>query len=180
VNDPETFVPFPKIARLNRECFVTEKIDGTNGVVLVREDGTVLAGSRSRWITPEDDNFGFAQWVREHEDELRDGLGVGAHHGEWWGQGIQRKYGQDRKRFSLFNVAKWTDSRPECCDVVPTLHRGPFTTYYINDALMRLRTNGSVAAPGFMKPEGVVVYHVAARLYLKATIEKDEEHKGNA
>ena len=42
---------------------VTEKIDGTNGVVLVQEDGTVVAGSRSRWIVPLADNFGFAAWV---------------------------------------------------------------------------------------------------------------------
>ena len=27
----EAFIEFPKIARLNRECIITEKIDGTNG-----------------------------------------------------------------------------------------------------------------------------------------------------
>ncbi|MCJ7726507.1 MAG: hypothetical protein MUP76_09000, partial [Acidimicrobiia bacterium] len=50
----------------------------------------------SRWITPEVDNYGFARWVKDHEEELRTGLGAGLHFGEWWGQGIQRRYGQGR------------------------------------------------------------------------------------
>ena len=88
------FVAFPKIARLNREIVITEKIDGTNASIYVSEkDGAVYAGSRTRWITPEDDNFGFARWVRDHADELRTGLGFGVHFGEWWGAGIQRRYG---------------------------------------------------------------------------------------
>lgn len=41
------FVEFPKIARLSREIIVTEKIDGTNGVIYVGDDGEVLVGSRS-------------------------------------------------------------------------------------------------------------------------------------
>jgi len=177
MSNPE-FKEFAKIARLNRECFITEKIDGTNACVYVGDDGLLLAGSRSRWITSADDNFGFGRWVIEHQDELREGLGHGTHHGEWWGQGVQRKYGQDRKRFSLFNVGKWADSRPECCDVVPTLYRGLFTTSAVEMCMDRLRSEGSVAAPGFNKPEGVVVFHVAANLYFKATLDKDNEWKG--
>lgn len=37
---------------------------------------------------------------------------------------------------------------------------------------------GSMAAYGFMKPEGVVVYYVAGNVMFKKTIEKDEKHKG--
>lgn len=174
------FEEFPKIPRLSRECIVTEKIDGTNGTVLVLEDGRVIAGSRTRWITPEQDNHGFAAWVRDHAEELRAGLGVGMHRGEWWGQGIQRKYGQDRKRFSLFNTSKWADAavRPACCDCVPILYTGPFDTDEILRTLDHLKENGSVAAPGFMQPEGVVIYHIAGRLFFKKTIEKDEQPKG--
>ena len=40
-----------------------------------------------------------------------------------------------------------------------------------------LRTSGSRAAPGFMKPEGVVIYHEAARQMFKMTIEGDEAGK---
>ena len=65
------FQEFPKMARLTREVIVTEKIDGTNAQVFIADDGTLLAGSRTRWITPTDDNFGFAAWVEAHRDELR-------------------------------------------------------------------------------------------------------------
>lgn len=186
----EPFEEFQKIARLSRDCVVTEKIDGTNAQVYFPEDGgPMLAGSRNRWITPDSDNFGFAKWAVEHEDELRVGLGLGRHYGEWWGAGIQRRYGLDHKRFSLFNVARWVDVHefshlsekqsfaPECCRVVPVLYRGLFSTDAVNEALYLLDVNGSTAAPGFAKPEGLVVWHEAARQLFKKTIEKDEAPK---
>lgn len=175
------FVPFPKIPRLRRGIVITEKIDGTNAQVTVTTEGLVLAGSRNRWITPESDNYGFASWVKEHEDELREGLGVGTHYGEWWGSGIQRRYGLSEKRFSLFNCDRWKDgSRPACCHVVPKIGFGPFTDTTINEALEKLRTAGSIAAPGFMQPEGIVVFHSATRSLFKVTLEKDDEAKGAA
>lgn len=102
------FVEFPKIARLSRECIITEKIDGTNGQICIADDGKMLVGSRSRWITPEQDNYGFARWAMEHRDELMT-LGVGRHFGEWWGSGCQRGYNlpKGEKRWSLFNVSRW-------------------------------------------------------------------------
>ena len=173
------FVPFPKIARLNREVVITEKIDGTNAQVHVSEDGAVRAGSRSRWITPNDDNFGFARWVADHADELK-ALGPGSHFGEWWGAGIQRRYGLDCKRFSLFNVARWGDlmTRPACCHVVPTIWQGIIRGDEVEFCLAKLRTFGSIAAPGFMKPEGIVLFHTAASQLFKVTLEKDEAPKG--
>lgn len=35
------FQPWPKIARLNREITITEKIDGTNAAVIITEEGEV-------------------------------------------------------------------------------------------------------------------------------------------
>ena len=173
------FEEFPKIARLSRECTITEKIDGTNGCIAIGEDGTFLVGSRTRWITPEDDNFGFAGWAHQNRECLMK-LGPGRHFGEWWGSGIQRKYGQDRKRFSLFNTFRWLDdaTRPECCGVVPVLYQGLFTTDAVGTVIERLQTLGSVAAPGFTNPEGIIIYHHAARAYLKKTLHKDDEWKG--
>jgi hypothetical protein len=172
------FVPFPKIARLNRDVVVTEKIDGTNACVNVGEDGAVRAASRTRWITPEDDNYGFARWVAEHADELRL-LGPGAHFGEWWGAGIQRRYGMSEKRFSLFNVGRWGDdsSRPACVDVVPVLGRGPLGPT-VEAAITLLRERGSMAAPFFPDPEGIVVYHHASGGLFKVTLKGDEAPKG--
>ena len=173
------FVAFPKMPRLRREVLITEKIDGTNAQVFIGEDGEVRAGSRSRWITPQDDNFGFAAWVRDHADELRQ-LGPGRHFGEWWGAGIQRRYGLAEKRFSLFNVSRWGDERPTCCHVVPVLWRGLFSTDAVEITLDSLRDFGSEAAPGFMKPEGIVVFHIAGNVGFKRTLEKDDEPKSLA
>lgn len=172
------FVEFPKIARLHREVVVTEKIDGTNASVWVAEDGSVRAASRNRFITPEADNFGFARWVRENEEALRQ-LGPGSHFGEWWGAGIQRRYGLTERRFWLFNVKRWEDpaSRPAICGCVPVLYRGLFESDAINTCLTRLETEGSVAAPGFPDPEGIVVYHTAANTLFKRTLDGDG-HKG--
>lgn len=172
------FVAFPSIPRLKREMVVTEKLDGTNAQVYITEDGRMLAGSRNRWVTPDDDNYGFAAWVRDHEEELR-ALGPGHHFGEWWGAGIQRRYGLDEKRFSLFNAGRWTADNPppECCRVVPVLYQGDFSMQAVEDCLYKLGTEGSVAAPGFMNPEGVVVFHVQSRQLFKVTLDKNDGHK---
>ena len=45
---------------------------------------------------------------------------------------------------------------------------------------VRLRVEGSVAAPGFMQPEGIIVWHHAARSYYKVLLENDDKHKGEA
>lgn len=182
VSDHPEFVEFPKMARFSREIIVTEKIDGTNAQVWISDDGAdIMAGSRSRWIHPGEDNFGFAAWVNANRDELLK-LGPGRHFGEWWGSGIQRGYGlaKGERRFSLFNVSRWADERPACCHVVPTLYRGLFDQEAIEAALADLAANGSRAAPGFMKPEGVVVFHVAGNVGFKRTIEKDDQPKSMA
>ncbi len=177
------FEAFPKMARLSREVIVTEKLDGTNAQICINEDYEFFVGSRTRWITPENDNFGFARWAFDNREELVSGLGVGRHFGEWWGSGIQRTYGITDRRFSLFNVSRWSDDsvRPACCGVVPTLYRGPFDMDEIEfRVLLNLRDGGSVAAPGFMKPEGIIVFHTAANIGFKKTIEKDEAPKSMA
>lgn len=209
------FVEFDKIARLSRGCVITEKIDGTNGQVLIWDPAVpsemttddvpclgeinglrIAAGSRSRYIVPWEDNYGFAAWVRLNALDLM-ALGPGRHFGEWWGAGIQRRYGLGEKRFSLFNVGRWVETwrgpdgdqtraplgekqeyAPACCHVVPVLYVGRFATDAVDGALLALKGRGSSAAPGFMKPEGVVVWHEAARVLFKKTIEKDEAPKG--
>lgn len=211
------YVEFPKIARLSREIIITEKIDGTNASIVIvskpasgsdwsinppdlvydpnyviaEKDGYVmLAGSRTKFVKPGEDNHGFAAWVVSNADQLF-GLGPGQHFGEWWGSGIQRGYNlpKGEKRFSLFNTSRWGEHRdmfkfpgekPECCHVVPVLGKGPFDTVIIDGVLAGLRAAGSVAAPGFLRPEGIVIYHTAANLFFKKTIEKDEEPKSKA
>jgi len=205
------FQSFPKMARLSRECIITEKIDGTNAQVCIVPvenahlsktehvciyDGkTIFAGSRNRWITPDDDNFGFAAWVRDNGEMLAR-LGPGRHFGEWWGSGIQRRYGltDGDRRLSLFNVQRWhaagekprefapadprrpsrfTTELPPCVGTVPVLHIGDFESDWVDEMVDVLRGDGSRAAPGFMNPEGVVVYHVAGNVGFKKTLDRD-------
>lgn len=169
------FVKFGKIARYSREAIVTEKIDGTNAQIFIDENGGFLTGSRNRWITPENDNFGFSEWAHDNKEELLK-LGPGRHYGEWWGSGIQRGYGlQDgEKRFSLFNVSRWGTDRPTCCDVVPVIWRGYFDELDIDLIMSSFEYTGSFAAPGFMKPEGIIIYHTAGNLFFKKTFDNDD------
>jgi RNA ligase len=186
------FKAWPKIPRLEnkRTPIFTEKIDGTNACIVwsilppmsetedknaigfVKTDTynmTLYAQSRTRFITPNNDNFGFARWAQEHMEELAS-LGEGYHFGEWWGNGIQRTYDQPNKKFSLFNTRRWNDSnpnRPACCGVVPFL---PVKTP--EEAIQFLKENGSVAAPGYMRPEGAVMYEPDTDALFKIIIDK--------
>ena len=200
------FHAFPKIPRFNRPFTVTEKIDGTNGVISIdvgyvgidvpdvnalsvyTDEGTftLRAGSRKRWINPNQDNHGFAQWAWDNAKELALGLGEGTHYGEWWGSGINRGYGlrKGEKHFSLFNVNRWNPYNiPDCVSVVPVLFRGNTAadvTHSIDRTLGYLQRHGSAAALGFMKPEGIVVYHKAGNHMYKVTLEGDDLPKGLA
>jgi hypothetical protein len=187
------FTAFPKIPRLRRDCIITEKIDGTNAAVGITEDGGVYAQSRKRIIHSSEDNFGFAKWVANNATALTDTLGPGLHFGEWWGLGIQRGYGLDHKRFSLFNTTRWehlrTDSPVEGLGVVPVLYEGPFSDDVVEEALCVLNQNGSMAvaelwggtgAVGFAKAEGIIVFHTAANSMFKVTLENDETPKALA
>lgn len=178
------FVEWPKIHRYNRSIVVTEKIDGTNAQIYINDTGDrAYAGSRNKWISVEDDNYGFARWVADNHDALL-ALGPGHHYGEWWGAGIQRRYGMTHKKFSLFNTSRWDDGtlprikNQEQIGVVPVLCQGLITEVDVRAVLAGLKERGSVAAPGFMDPEGIVVYHTPSRNLYKMTLDKNDEHKG--
>lgn len=154
---------------------VDEATYGVPGKTTPGKKYGVMAGSRNRWIAPGDDNYGFAKWVWENARQLVALLGEGRHYGEWWGQGIQRKYGKTEKTFSLFNTKRWNLENlhePEMdwapivpqLSVVPTLYEGEFTTERVEWTLEALRDGGSFAAPGFMNPEGIIIYHTAGNL----------------
>lgn len=171
------FVPFQKIPRwASDHIVISEKIDGTNAQIVINDDCTDLqCGSRSRWITPDDDNFGFAKWCYSNKEALLS-LGKGQHFGEWWGLGIQRSYNLREKQFSLFNTLRWsTDEQRQRIDaipmveVVPVLYQGPFSDQAIEDTLAELGKNGSKASPGFQNPEGIVIYMPGSRTLYKKT-----------
>lgn len=190
IYDKLAFRPWPKIPRLSRDVIISEKLDGTNASVYIGDAGEFLVGSRTRWITPENDNYGFAAFAYANKEELLK-LGPGHHFGEYWGSHIQRGYGlpKNERRFSLFNTSRWRPNphgsgvndidgfQCACVSVVPILFRGPFCTDKINSTLYGLAARGSVAAPGFLDPEGVIIYHVAGGAFFKKTIKDDAAPK---
>lgn len=145
----------------------------------------IYAQSRNRLITPAADNFGFAGWVCSNAAALVDALGKGRHFGEWWGSGIQRGYGltKGEKRFSLFNVNRYADLADSGIGLglVPVLSRSVADASLtdqarlVDNALADLIRNGSSAAPGFPKPEGVVLFHSRSQESFKAFCDESEK-----
>ena len=68
-------------------------------------------------------------------------------------------------------------SLPQCCSLVPVLYRGMFDTVKALEVLEDLKINGSYASKGFMRPESIVIFHVAGNFGFKKTIENDDVPK---
>lgn len=167
--EPEVeFQGFGKIQRLYdsaKGVIITEKLDGTNAAIHVRDGRVVGIQSRKRLITPEDDNFGFARWVTDNAEALADVLGDGLHFGEWYGKGIQRGYGIDERRFALFNVGRWEgvyDARVPQLESVPVLWNGSIEKTGLDEVVTNvvnyLKGDGSLVNPEFKNFEGIVVH----------------------
>ncbi len=159
-----------------------KRINGGIGIYHYKgTDFIVGAQSRNRLITPAQDNAGFAKWVVNNIVTLIEDLGPGRHMGEWYGQGIQRNYGLDHKRFALFNTHRYskTEFTTPNLSTVPVLYHGPLSELGIKATAAELRMFGSQAVEGFMNPEGVCVYHEQARQIFKYTPDHNEDgHKG--
>lgn len=108
------------------------KLHGTNAAVRISADGTVTAQSRTNIITPENDNAGFARWVKANEEAWRDTFKVvsnfdnSAHYlnaviyGEWIGPGIQKGVAVSeipKKSFAIFAV-QFLDKNEEHGDML--------------------------------------------------------------
>ena len=217
------FRSWGKTPRLFRDIVITEKIDGTNSAIIIEQifpndvatnhfaevgiDGAfyaVGAQSKNRLIFPgkTTDNYGFAAFVEANVVELVRLLGVGHHFGEWWGEGIQKRYSggssdvtSKRREFALFDTAKHAGGvkgdlytlptfgqfedeagRSVTVKSVPVLYEGDFSEQAIRDALDDLNRFGSVAAPFHPNPEGIVIYHAQSKQVYKVT--RDNNDKG--
>lgn len=156
------FKSWPKTKRYEADhliCIITEKLDGSNALIVVTEDGQVLAGSRHQFIDKARDNFGFAAWVEENENELLK-LGPGYHYGEWIGEGIQRGYDMTDRKLFLFNPGRYMEQEhmADCVSFVPLvgtcdLRDLDCTIDLIKNSLM---TNGSKIG-GFARVEGLII-----------------------
>jgi hypothetical protein len=70
-------------------------------------------------------------------------------------------------------IVKMQEVLPACCHLVPILWDGLFTSAIPAVHLNYLSLTGSQAAPGFMNPEGIVVFHVAGNVGFKMTLDND-------
>jgi len=183
----EEFHSYPKIPRYSNETFtISEKIDGSNGVIKIDEVGNIIAGSRTQWLVGLDakgrnlENHGFRQFVADNHDELLK-LGVGTHYGEWYGSKINRNYGLDHNKFMLFNRNRYEAaihkqqtiesicpgelSNPDdlfpACVTIETILCDNISfdelSYAVANSLDALNDYGSAHVQGFMKPEGLIV-----------------------
>ena len=163
------FQAWPKIPRgQNEQITITEKLDGTNACIVIQDGDIIAVQSRKRFITPYDDNYGFAGWAARNRKELLF-LGEGHHFGEWAGLGIQgNPHCLHEKNFFLFNVAKWNKDNPnlpDCCSIVPILFEGDSTPENIDNTLEELWDK----AEDKYVPEGIVVWYHKSRRYEKYT-----------
>lgn len=196
------FERFSSLTCFSQGWTITEKLDGTNAQIgwwpinhwecepenalLERKGFCLFAGSRNRWLSIENDNAGFARYAVANAEELFK-LGEGRHFGEWYGSGIQRGYGLTggEKRFALFNTLRWKDNpeRPECCEVVHTFINNDYLDNPSSSAesiMSNLKENGSYQCPGFMNPEGIVMFHRKSSVSFKKTFDYDEKGKWDA
>jgi len=194
------FEKFPSLTRFSHGWTITEKLDGSNGAIIIvpittEEDVPtrthvleqvngfyVLAQSRNKLLdlTKQGDSYGFARFVHDNAEALVRTLGEGRHFGEWVGAGIQRRYDMKEKVFALFNTHRWTDVElPDRVRVVPVLAQGylgePGAAFA--ETMHNLKQWGSIFAPGFMNPEGIVMRHGPSGTLFKKTFDYDEQGK---
>lgn len=184
---------FPSIERFdNVYCIITEKIDGTNGLIEIgtngiTEEGIVMFGSRKKYLYPGKDNYGFLAFFSPYVSEL---LKICKEikeentdfdfinnppiriYGEWFGKGINRGYNLSDRQFMPFNsyYADKLRNIPNITQPEP-LHQGKFSREILNDCMNFLREEGSQVVPGYKNPEGVVAYFPKYKFSLKETFD---------
>ncbi len=188
--------------RENKNKTITEKIDGTNACLVIT-NGKIVAQSRKRIITPEDDNYGFAKWAHANAGVLFDTLGYGYHYGEWYGEGIQKNpLGIEGRRFALFHPTKYNEangydlSKVDGLETVPLLHHGQCDVWTIPDIMSDLDIYGSKVVgakrtkivrdlgDGYTyeidkaaTAEGIIIWNNETRTRTKMLLENDAYHK---
>lgn len=180
------FKPYPKIERIGKfNMQISQKIHGTNAQVYIYKDETgelqLKVGSRTRWITPDSDNYGFAAFIYANREEFITKLGVGQHFGEWAGPGINSGEGLTEKTFILFDAWKFPPERPLPLQtkVVPVLYQGSMDLKQIDETMNKLKETGSQLVPGFMRPEGIVIILAGTRYKKVFEAEETKWKKGD-
>lgn len=102
------------------------KLHGTNAAVRISSDGQVTAQSRENDVTIFHDNYGFARWVKEREEQFR-ALKIDTFdviiYGEWCGPGVQGGVALSKipeKVFAIFAVRVINENQPDHLTVEPS------------------------------------------------------------
>ena len=186
---------FPSIERLeNIYCIISEKIDGTNGLIEINETN-VRFGSRNRYISFSDDNAGFANFFRHYEAKLEDvakdvitkELELNGEtltscnesyplriYGEWFGCGIQRGYGLKDKffmPFSSFYGEKLIEYQVPNVITPNIMYTGKFSMEVVGTCMQQLKLNGSGVVKDYKQPEGIVIFFPKYNFRLKETFD---------
>ena len=173
---------FPSIERLeNIYCVISEKIDGTNGLIEINETN-VRFGSRNRYISFSDDNAGFANFFKDYEARFKDAakdittdksypLRI---YGEWFGRGIQRGYGLKDKffmPFSSFYSEKLIEYQVPNVITPNIMYTGKFSMEVVDTCMQQLKLNGSGVVKDYKQPEGIVIFFPKYNFRLKETFD---------
>lgn len=119
MNNEPTFRPFSKMARLSRECVITEKIDGTNAQIFIWDEGALKRANPGNpkdlstipvgpapadvpwlWIIAAPSGFfriaagSKSRWLTEHEDNFAFAKWVIANAEQLAGLGHGRHFGE--------------------------------------------------------------------------------------
>lgn len=175
MSDFKGFGDTPYITKL--EMAITQKVHGSNGQVYIykNENGELdlKVGNRTRWLTIEDDNCWFAEFVYSNKEEFISKLGEGRHFGEWIGPRINCGEGLTERKFLLFNWRRWKDKKlPHNVEYVPVLYNGKVSMEEIDKAMEKLRIEGSALVKGYMKPEGIVI-EIGDNFYKKVFLNEE-------
>lgn len=180
------FISFKKIPHASAVSItITQKMHGTNAQIYIYQDYisgeiNVQAGSRSRWISIYDDNYGFAKFVNDNKNALIDKLGFGRHYGEWCGRGINSGEGLVEKTLFLFNWRRFKDIElPQRVRIIPVIYASASfdIDLQIMAAMNLLKEHGSLASPGFMNVEGIVI-DINGNLIKQVFSQEDVKWKG--
>lgn len=92
------------------------KIHGTNAAVQIKNDGSVVAQSRTSIISPSKDNAGFARWVEDNKDKWQNVSKNIIIFGEFAGPGIQSGVAVNKipnKIFAVFSARRLNENGAE-------------------------------------------------------------------
>ena len=130
---------------LNGTCYLTYKIDGTNGCIFLKDDGTIGFGSRRRELSLDNDNASFMSAIVNnpllyHElklfFELKPDIII---YGEWLVPGTLKTYNKDAwRKFYVFDMYDTTTNKYIPYEEMKCLIRNNFAVLDVIPLLAKL------------------------------------------